>query len=202
MNIPQIRRLAESYGFYFEEQHDYSGRSDRYNENHRVLIDAVHPNYRIVVQNDMKTKWTLNQCIREKSDYGTTILLDPILKNVCLEEALQKANELKKERMQQSMHGFVDYTKMVETEALAYERGSMLREDSEVELDVTYDEETGKDWIMLYDYSEERGSAEFVKKICEAELVTEEQFDDIVKRNSWCFVKDGQFKDEPDYERD
>ncbi len=71
---------------------------------------------------------------------------------------------------------------MIEEAALSYERGKMLREDSEVEIDV-FD-----DGIYLCDYSEERGSTEPIKKLCDTEEVSIKQIETLCDKYHWAYV--------------
>ena len=49
--------------------------------------------------------------------------------------------------------------KQIENTILAYEADGLMREDSEIEIDIQDDE------IWLCDYSKSRGGAEFIKKL-------------------------------------
>lgn len=71
----------------------------------------------------------------------------------------------------------------IEEVGKAYERGKMMKEDSEVEIDLL----GNGDEVWLCDYSESRGSAEPIKKICNVFEIGEEIIIDICERNRWCY---------------
>ena len=71
-------------------------------------------------------------------------------------------------------------TKKLESTAEAYERGRMMREDSEVEIDLFND---GTLWVS--DYSESRGSAEPVEKICDDGDRYHSEIEEICDRHNW-----------------
>lgn len=85
-------------------------------------------------------------------------------------------------------------------EAEKYCAGDMMREDSEVELDAIYDDKLKEEVIVLCDYSEKRGSAEFIKVLARSTDITEEEFDDICKELKCAYVKDACFKEEKEME--
>ncbi len=69
--------------------------------------------------------------------------------------------------------------------AKEYETGKMLRYDSEVEIDVL--EYAGENYVFVCDYSESRGSAEPVKKICEASKIGYDEIADACDANGWAY---------------
>ena len=81
-------------------------------------------------------------------------------------------------------------------EAEKYSSGKMMREDSEVEIDAIYDDKTEEGLITLCDYSEKRGSAEFIRVLARSTDITEEEFDDICKKLKCAYVKDACFREE------
>ena len=70
----------------------------------------------------------------------------------------------------------------IEQEAISYERGKMLRDDSEVEIDLFDDE------IWLCDYSETRGSGEGIKKLCNVNEVDLKEIKEMCGRHNWYMV--------------
>ncbi len=70
----------------------------------------------------------------------------------------------------------------IETAAQAYEYGKMLRNDSEVEIGITFG------MVNLYDYSESRGGAEFVKEICSANDVTKDEIIELCNKHNWAYM--------------
>ena len=95
-----------------------------------------------------------------------------------------------------------DILECVKKEIESYAQGKMMREDSEIELDAFYDEDFDRDVIWLMDYSESRGSAEYVKALCYANDMTEKEFDELCKEFNCAFVKDAYFaKSEEEIER-
>lgn len=70
----------------------------------------------------------------------------------------------------------------IETAAQAYEHGKMLRNDSEVEIGITFG------MVNLYDYSESRGGAEFVKEICSANDVTKDEIIELCNKHNWAYM--------------
>lgn len=78
--------------------------------------------------------------------------------------------------------------KLIE-EAKSYEAGKMLgkmlREDSEVEIDILEDiDEPG---IYVSDYSEERGDAEPVKRICGVGDIAEDDIVAVCDKYGWAY---------------
>ena len=71
---------------------------------------------------------------------------------------------------------------MIEKTAREYESGKMLRDDSEVEIDVVDDE------VWLCDYSESRGGAEFIKKMCNLNETTYDTIKSICSKHGWNYV--------------
>lgn len=75
------------------------------------------------------------------------------------------------------------------SKALAYELGKKLRDDSEVEIDVVTDAETEeKCGIWLCDYSESRGGAEFVEKLCNTNEISVTLLRSECWNHKWCYV--------------
>lgn len=70
----------------------------------------------------------------------------------------------------------------LEFTAEAYERGRMMREDSEVEIDLFDD---GTLWVS--DYSESRGSSEPVEKICDDGEKYCDAIENICDKHGWCY---------------
>lgn len=70
----------------------------------------------------------------------------------------------------------------IETAAQAYECGKMLRNDSEVEIGIAFG------MVNLYDYSESRGGAEFVKEICSANDVTKDEIIELCDKHHWAYT--------------
>ena len=68
----------------------------------------------------------------------------------------------------------------LERYAEEYEQGKKLRNDSEVEIDVT----DGK--VILCDYSESRGSAETVRIICDADEISSTEIIELCNKHNWC----------------
>lgn len=62
-----------------------------------------------------------------------------------------------------------------------YERGNMMRSDSEIEIDLL----NGEIWVS--DYSEERGSAEPIIKICNADEINIEDIINICNDYCWAY---------------
>ncbi len=63
---------------------------------------------------------------------------------------------------------------VLETTALAYESGDMLRPDSEVEIDIL--EDRGDQVLYVSDYSESRGDAEPIAAIT---LVDDDEYEEV-----------------------
>jgi len=61
------------------------------------------------------------------------------------------------------------------------ERGNMICSDSEIEIDNL----NGEIWVS--DYSEERGSAEPIIKICNEEDINVNDIAEICGEHQWCF---------------
>lgn len=79
--------------------------------------------------------------------------------------------------------------KSVEARGTTYERTRMLRSDSEVEIDVVTDGDTKENnGVWLCDYSESRGGAEFIEKICEADDVDKNELIDLCNKYDWNYV--------------
>ena len=70
----------------------------------------------------------------------------------------------------------------IEKAVLDYERGRMMRSDSEAEIDL-FD---GKVWLC--DYSESRGSAEFVKDLCREDDIDLDELAELCDRHGWAYV--------------
>ncbi len=62
-----------------------------------------------------------------------------------------------------------------------YEHGNMMHSDSEIEIDLI----NGEIWVS--DYSEERGSAEPITKICNADEINVEDVIDICDDHCWAY---------------
>jgi len=62
-----------------------------------------------------------------------------------------------------------------------YERGNMMRSDSEIEIDLL----NGEIWVS--DYSEERGSFEPITKICNADEINVEDIINICDDHCWAY---------------
>lgn len=62
-----------------------------------------------------------------------------------------------------------------------YERGNMMRFDSEIEINLIH----GEIWVS--DYSEERGSVELITKICNADEINIEDIIDICNDHCWAY---------------
>lgn len=75
----------------------------------------------------------------------------------------------------------------LEEKALAYEQGKMLRNDSEIEIDTFYDEKDDKTYVWIADYSEIRGSAELIEKICSTDELSEEEIIKLCNKHGWCY---------------
>lgn len=75
-------------------------------------------------------------------------------------------------------------TKLIEA-ARAYEAGKMMRDDSEVEIDAF--EDADDPGIYISDYSEERGSAEPVQKICNIGEISNKSLMAICNQNGWAY---------------
>lgn len=71
--------------------------------------------------------------------------------------------------------------KRLVTVAQEYERGKMLRDDSEVEIAIIEKE------IWVCDYSECRGSAEPVVKVCEDKELSREDIINICDEHEWTY---------------
>ena len=71
---------------------------------------------------------------------------------------------------------------MIERKALTYERGKMMRDDSEVEIDIL------DDGIWLCDYSSSREGAEFVEKICDTDDVDTDTLIKLCDKHNWSYV--------------
>ena len=63
---------------------------------------------------------------------------------------------------------------------IAYENGKMMRDDSEVEIDLFDDE------YWLCDYSESRGSAEAVRKLCNESEITANEVIEMCMEYKWA----------------
>lgn len=74
--------------------------------------------------------------------------------------------------------------KHIETQACKYEQGRMLRDDSEVEIDI-WDDENGISYVWLSDYSETRGGAECIKRICHTDDVNTQELADLCDKHYW-----------------
>ncbi len=70
---------------------------------------------------------------------------------------------------------------LIEEKAVAYEQGKMMRSDSEVEIDILDDE------VWISDYSEERGGAEGIEKICPSCKVVESELIALCAKHNWCY---------------
>lgn len=78
--------------------------------------------------------------------------------------------------------------KLIE-EAQNYERGKMLNDDSEIEIDIFEDEDAEDDelYIWVSDYSKSRGSAEPVKKICKADKIPTDDIVSVCNKYGWAY---------------
>jgi len=81
------------------------------------------------------------------------------------------------------MNTFLD---KLEKAAMDYEAGRMLRDDSEVEIDVFEDSDSGPG-IFVSDYSEERGSCELVRKICEIGKIAGNDIVTLCNKHGWAY---------------
>lgn len=75
---------------------------------------------------------------------------------------------------------------VLEEKALAYEQGKMMRDDSEVEINLSTDAD-GKQSICIADYSEERGGAEIVESVCPADDINTDEIIDLCNEHHWCY---------------
>ena len=71
---------------------------------------------------------------------------------------------------------------MIEEAGLNYERGKMLRDDSEVEIDIF------EDYIWICDYSPSREGAELIKKVCDTDDIDIDKLTEMCDRNNWSYV--------------
>ena len=78
----------------------------------------------------------------------------------------------------------IDIIEQIERIAMEYEQGKMLRDDSEVEIDLFED----TDEIWLSDYSESRGSAESIEKLCDVSLVRLSDIIDMCDKHGWAYM--------------
>ncbi len=75
---------------------------------------------------------------------------------------------------------------VLEKKALAYEQGKMMRDDSEVEINLSTDAD-GKQSICIADYSETRGSAEIVESVCPVDDINTDEIIDLCNEHHWCY---------------
>lgn len=77
--------------------------------------------------------------------------------------------------------------KLIE-EAQNYERGKMLNDDSEIEIDIFEDEDVNSNepYVWVSDYSESRGNAEPVKKICKADKIPADDIVSVCNKYGWA----------------
>ncbi len=73
-----------------------------------------------------------------------------------------------------------DMINIIEDAVKEYEL-CMLRNDSEVEIDIDESE------VWLCDYSESRGGAEFIKKLCEKEDIDHKELIALCEKYNWCY---------------
>ena len=76
----------------------------------------------------------------------------------------------------------MDTIKVIEDKALAYEQGEMMRDDSEVEIDVFDDE------VWLCDYSESREGSEAIEKLCDIEDISTDELTSLCDKHNWAYV--------------
>ena len=72
--------------------------------------------------------------------------------------------------------------KQIIERAETYEQGKMMREDSEVEINI------GEGEVWLADYSESRGGSELVEQLCDENMINLARLRDEVNKRNWYMV--------------
>ncbi len=70
----------------------------------------------------------------------------------------------------------------IENKAISYERSKMMRNDSEVEIDIL------DQGIYLCDYSTSREGAEIVEKLCSINDINKNQLIALCDKHNWSYV--------------
>lgn len=109
------------------------------------------------------------ELIQRDLEYGTSEFLKTDLKKLF-------------EMLEMEQDSPTNVIELIESKAVAYEQGTMLRHDSEVEIDVI----DGEVWIG--DYSESRGGAELFEKICNASDITLDELKELCNKHDWYYV--------------
>lgn len=72
--------------------------------------------------------------------------------------------------------------KQIIERAETYEQGKMMREDSEVEINI------GEGEVWLADYSESRGGSELVEQLCDEDMINPVRLREEVNKRHWYMV--------------
>lgn len=72
--------------------------------------------------------------------------------------------------------------KQIIERAETYEQGKMMREDSEVEINI------GEGEVWLADYSKSRGGSELVEQLCDENMINIARLEEEVNRRHWCMT--------------
>lgn len=72
--------------------------------------------------------------------------------------------------------------KQIIEKAETYEQGKMMREDSEVEINI------GEGEVWLADYSESRGGSELVEQLCDEDMINPVRLREEVNKRHWYMV--------------
>ena len=82
-------------------------------------------------------------------------------------------------------YGIIPIAVGLEKVAIASE-GKMMRDDSCIEIDIEYIEDSER--IFICDYSESRGSSELIVDFCPAECISKEEIEAICNKHGWYLV--------------
>lgn len=81
-------------------------------------------------------------------------------------------------------HPWVDRNELIIKQIIeraeTYERGKMMREDSEIEINI------GEGEVWLADYSKSRGGSELVEQLCDENMINIARLEEEVNRRHWC----------------
>ena len=83
-------------------------------------------------------------------------------------------------------HPWVDRNELIIKQIIerveTYEQGKMMREDSEVEINI------GEGEVWLADYSKSRGGSELVEQLCDEDMINMARLEEEVNRRHWCIA--------------